>query len=130
MKAKIGSWWLASLEAMPGEKVLFSVLANRRQSSQRAVGGKLFITNLRVIFIPHLFDSATGGEQMTFPLQDLHEIGTQPSGGDFFGGGMRDRLRLVHRSGMELFVVNKLPVVIENIERLLRRDGTFHNGRS
>lgn len=42
--AKIGNWWLKAVEAEPDEGVVWSQLANRVQSSHRAVGGKLFLT--------------------------------------------------------------------------------------
>jgi hypothetical protein len=51
--AKIGSWWLKSVAAEPDEQVVWSQGANRIQPSGRAVGGKLFLTDRRLVFCPH-----------------------------------------------------------------------------
>ena len=40
---KIGSWWLASIKAAKNEEIELSYPANRTQTSNRAVGGKLYI---------------------------------------------------------------------------------------
>ncbi len=112
---KIGSWWLARFAAQAGEEVLFSIFANRTQSSSRAVGGKLFITNRRCLFAPHLFDYVLGGEKCELNLADIMKVEREPSGGDVFGGGLRDRLYIQHKGGHELFVVNHLDSVIQKI---------------
>ncbi len=112
---KIGSWWLASIKAIKNEEIELSYLGNRNQSRNRAVGGKLFITNMRCVFLPHWFDFISGGKRMEFPLTELESVDVEPKGGDKFGGGLRDRLKLTHKNGHELFVVNKLEAVIESI---------------
>jgi hypothetical protein len=116
--AKIGSWWLAKHKALDGELVEFSVLANRTQSSNRAVGGKLFVTNKRVLFSPHLIDYLLKGELFALNLADIVRIDRQGAGGDTFGGGLRARLLIETRSGPELFVVNKLDSVIQKLHDL------------
>jgi hypothetical protein len=115
---RIGSWWLAKVDPLKGERVRFALLANRSQSSKRAVGGKLFVTNKRCVFTPHLLDFYTGGKICEFPLSEIGCVGVQPAGGDTFGGGLRDRLRIEHSNGIELFVVNKLSQVIASLQTL------------
>ena len=112
---KIGSWWLASIKAAKNEEIELSYPANRTQTSNRAVGGKLYITNMRCIFLPHWFDFVSGGKRMEFPLSELESASVEPKGGERFGGGLRDRLKLTHKIGLELFVVDKLEKVIESI---------------
>ena len=116
---RIGSWWLVKVNSLNGEKVRFALLANRSQSSKRAVGGKLFVTNKRCIFTPHLLDYYTGGKICELPLDEIGFVGVQPAGGDTFGGGLRSRLRIEHTNGIELFVVNKLSDVIANLQVLI-----------
>jgi hypothetical protein len=111
--ANIGGWWLAKFKAWPGEYVEMSFLANRTQSSNRAVGGKLFITNQRIIFLPHLCDHLSGGKIFQASFAEINEISRLPAGGDLFGGGLRDRLKIGLTTYAELFVVNKLDHVIE-----------------
>lgn len=116
---RIGAWWLGSIPAQPGEEVLFSALANRTQASYRAVGGKLFATNHRLVFLPHWFDRALGGEGLEIPLRTVTGIGDRPAGGDTFGGGLRNRLTITHTGGEELFVVNKLPELVAELRRIV-----------
>ena len=116
---RIGSWWLAKVNPLKGERVRFALLANRSQSCKRAVGGKLFVTNKRCIFTPHLLDFYTGGKVCEVSLDEIDFVGVQPAGGDTFGGGLRDRLRIEHANGIELFVVNKLNHVITSLQALI-----------
>jgi len=90
--AKIGSWWLKSVAAEPAEEVVWSQAANRLKDSGRAVGGKLFLTDRRLIFCPHWVDAATGGRPWQVPLERLAAIGTIPQGSP--GGWIRDRLAI------------------------------------
>src|SRR5436305_5062688 len=115
--AKIGSWWLKGVEAEPDEQVVWSQLANRTQSSARAVGGKLFLTDRRLVFCPHWVDAAMRGRTWDVPLASVAAFGIAPKGGDRFGGGLRDRLRieLLH-GGNELFVVKRLEEVVARLE--------------
>ncbi len=112
---KIGSWWLAKIDSNDREEVIHSFLANRTQSSNRAVGGKLFVTNQRCLFCPHLLDYFTGGETIEVELSQITEVGIKRAGGDTLGGGLRDRLKIVHGQKEELFVVNNLSDVVSII---------------
>lgn len=115
---KIGSWWLASFVTEENENVLWSCLANRTQSNKRAVGGKLFLTNKRLLFCPHLFDYVLGGQKLSINLNEIASIDNQDKGGDFFGGGARKRLKISLKDGnIELFVVNKLDMVVEELKQ-------------
>lgn len=109
--AKIGGGWLTSQEAHAGEDVSWSRLANRMQGS-RAVGGKLFLTDQRILFCPHRVDGLLFGKPWSVELAAVSEIGVEPKGSgkaSKFGGGMRDRLRIRTADGSEdLFVVKQL----------------------
>lgn len=114
---KFGSWWLAKIEVLEGEEEVFSILANRTQSQNRAVGGKLFVTNRRLLFTPHLIDSILGGADCRVPLNEIADISVQNAGGDTFGGGLRNRLRINLKNGSsELFVINRLDEVIDKLK--------------
>jgi len=109
--AKIGSWWLKSVEAEPQEQVVWSQGANRIQSSGRAVGGKLFLTNRRLVFCPHWVDGATGGKTWQVSLATIAAAGTAPK------RGRRDRLRIeLDDEHQELFVVNHVEDVVSRLE--------------
>lgn len=116
--AKIGSWWLASHDAAAGESVTEQWLANRATSSIRAQGGKLFLTNRRVLFSPHLLDYALAGRRWGAELSDVVDISrVDKKGSHVTAGGARDRLRIELSDGSaSLFVVNGLDRVIERLQ--------------
>src|SRR5436853_3642919 len=92
--AKIGGGWLTSQEARTGEEVVYSRLANRMQGS-RAVGGKLFLTDQRILFCPHRIDGLLAGKQWSVETGDVAEVGVEPKGSgkaSRVGGGLRDRM--------------------------------------
>lgn len=120
---KFGSWWLTKIEALEGETEIFSVLANRTQSTNRAVGGKLFVTNRRLLFAPHLFDAVLGGETRAILLSEIAAVSKQEAAGDTFGGGLRSRLRIDLKSGAEFFIVNKLDQLIEKLQSHIALNG-------
>jgi hypothetical protein len=119
---KIGSWWLKGVEAEPDEQVVWSQGANRIQPSGRAVGGKLFLTDRRLVFCPHWVDGATGGKTWEVSLTGVAAVGTAPKGGK--RGGLRERLRLELTDGAEeLFVVNHLADVVSRLETAAPQGG-------
>jgi hypothetical protein len=103
------------IEMQPGESLITSFRANRTQG-KRAVGGSLHLTSQRVVFRPHIFDRATGGETWEAPLNTVIDVAVAPKGGgSAFDGSLRDRLAVSTQSETSLFVVNKLPDVIGRI---------------
>lgn len=105
-----------------GEQVVMTKSANFSQNPQRAVGGKLWLTNRRVLFAPHGFDRALAGESVEIPLARVAEVGKEPVNlRHFFGGGIRARLRIATVDGaVYLFVVNGLHAVIAQIRDAAR----------
>lgn len=93
---------------LPGEVVRDSWPANHTQHTQRAVGGRLFLTTHRLLFEPHAFDAATGGLPWAAPLAHVAHVGvTKVDLSHLFGGGLRKRLKVAFRDGSHtLFVVN------------------------
>ncbi len=117
---QIGGWWLAGYEELPGEVEVWSCLANRTQN-WRAVGGKLFLTNQRVVFCPHRFDYVLGGQGWAGSLNDIDGFGEEAPNSEPFSGGLRTRLAINLRNGTkELFVVNQLGPVIERLQSAVK----------
>ncbi len=118
----IGGGVIVTREARPGEVVLWARFANRTQGGYRAVGGKLFLTNQRLLFLPNRVDAALGGHAWEAELADVRGVGRQPARRRptmLFSGGLRDRLRVVLNQGpVELFVVNQLEEVIARLEQI------------
>jgi hypothetical protein len=102
----------------PGESVTWSRRANRFQGS-RGVGGRLVLTDRRLVFSPHRFDAALAGSVWQAAFDQVSSVGIEPRGSAhkaLFGGGLRKRLRVrTGDGGEELFVVNKLDQVLESL---------------
>ena len=80
--ANIGSWWLASHQAQEGGKVIWSCFAAHAQSADRAMGGKLFVTNRPLLFLStNLVDYATGGDRWSASLAGVCNADEQPAQG-------------------------------------------------
>jgi hypothetical protein len=113
--------WVREPGLAQSETISWNQAANRTQSSGRAVGGRLFLTQQRLVFEPGRFDAAFGGAAWQAPLIAIRAVGSQAPGGQTFGGGLRTRLRLdLADGGVELFVVNHLDDVILVISEAVR----------
>jgi hypothetical protein len=55
----------------PGEELLWSQGSSRRQSRFRTVGGRLYLTNRRLVFAPHKMDARHGGHEWDVALSDV-----------------------------------------------------------
>jgi hypothetical protein len=113
--------WVREPDLLSGEKVVWHRNANREQTSLRQVGGRLFLTNHRLLFVPNRFDDATGGEPWSCKTTDIAAVSVEPSRSalPFFGwtAQLRRRLRVEPRAGdAELFVVNR----VEDAASMLR----------
>ena len=100
-------------DLLSGEKVVWRRNANREQISLRQVGGRLFLTNRRLVFVPNRFDDATGGDPWSCTTTDIAAVAVEPSRSTipFFGwtAQLRRRLRVEpHGADAELFVVNRV----------------------
>lgn len=107
-----------------GERVLWSVLANRTQG-RGAVGGKLFVTSERVCFVAHRLDHAVRrSPDVAIPHDDIADVGVEPPGSTMtFNGSMRARLRVTRRGGeSEYFVVNRQRQVCDLLRSTLGID--------
>lgn len=117
----IGSWWLAKITKLDDEKEIFSLIANRTQASNRGVSGKLFFTNRRMLFTPHLIDYIAGGKKFELDLSKIEKVCKELVNDDRFGPvGFKDRLRIEYSNRLEMYVVKNLDAVITKIEAHLR----------
>lgn len=107
------------------ERVLKEINANYTQEENRAVGGKLTITNESVQFSPHKIDELTGGEKLQIPVDKIANVGVEKKFNRGLkdalkGGGLRDRLRIELVGGEEeLFVVSNVNEVVEDVQMLI-----------
>lgn len=107
------------MELQPGEIETFSKRANY-SAGKRAVGGKLHVTDRRVVFEAHGFDKALGGKSMEVPLSDVTAVSVEPKGSfikNMTSGGARARLRVDAGDTAHLFVVSGVQDVVQQLRR-------------
>lgn len=112
--------WIHEPDLQRGEEVLWSQHANREQDSFRQAGGRLFITDRRIVFVPGSFDKASGGRPWEAPLDQVAVVTVEPRRftAPLLGlaARLRRRLRLELRDGsVELFVVNGLERLVGKV---------------
>ena len=117
---KIGSWWTIKEIQLHNEVLLYSCLANRRQNFCRNVGGKLFVTNFRILFLPHYFDFFLLGKKWVVDIKKVNLIKVEKKRFKLFNVSLRDRL-LIECSEIckEYFVVNNLKHIIFSLNQIL-----------
>lgn len=115
-------WWVPKAELEAGETSTATWMANFTASSWSAVGGKLELTDRRLIFRPGRVDRALGSKAWSVPLTAVTELGRVKRTWNPWNGGLRTRLRVTTRDGAaHLFVVNGLDRVIAAIEQARTR---------
>ncbi|MFC6013473.1 hypothetical protein [Nocardia lasii] len=107
--------WIGSPALDASEHVVWEQLANRTQG-RRAVGGRLHLTETRLLFVPNHLDAATGGKRWETRVSEVRGIGKEAPDGGLFSGGLRTRLRLDTDKGTELFVIGEIDEVIARLE--------------
>jgi hypothetical protein len=110
-----GIWTPASV-LQPQEVVLERILANHTQGKM-AAGGRLFLTTTHLRFIPHLFDRLFRRSDCAILRGNVvsASVVDQSSKDGPFAGGSRRRLKIQTRSGVELFVVNRVDDVAARV---------------
>ncbi len=98
-------------------------MANYTQDGWGAVGGKLFVTDRRVIFLPNVLDDMLGCSSIDLSLESIAELFVKErsvSLGNPFSGGGGDRLAICRNDGQEtLFAVWQLLKTMRAIEAAL-----------
>ena len=114
----MGGFWVRKPTLQADEVARWQTAANRTQGN-RSVGGRLFLTNQRVLFEPNRVDSITGGQRWSVDLTEVHEVGVEKRGMNPVSGALRKRLRLKCTGTTELFVVNHVDEVIDVLKTAL-----------
>lgn len=111
----VGIWTPASF-LQPQEVVLERIFANHTQGKM-AAGGRLFLTTTHLRFIPHLFDRLFRRSDCAILRGNVvsASVVDRSSKDGPFSGGSRRRLKIQTRSGVELFVVNRVDDVAARV---------------
>ena len=105
----------------PNEEVLLEIRANHTQG-KRAVGGKIFVSDARLMFIPNCVDARTGGTTLEIPLGTITSvIQVRPAFRltEIFSGGWLSRMGICTKTNeTHLFIVNRLKRTLEIFKKL------------
>jgi hypothetical protein len=102
----------------PGEQVTWRVTANR-SCAGIAVGGRLFVTDRRILFRPTGFEQGLGQEAWECQFSDVIDVDLAERELNFFSGGLRRRLRIRTNESTELFVVWRPRPIADRLARAL-----------
>lgn len=116
---KSQDWWFNQPVFHESESNVFEVPANYSQG-YRAVGGKLFGSTQRLIFVPNRIDAKLGGRVVSIPrdqITNVSKVARSWSVFEIFSGALVPRMSVMLHDGTRfLFVVNSID---ENITLLL-----------
>lgn len=95
-----------------GEEIRWEARANRFQQKIRSVGGRLYLTDRRLIFAPNKFETRIGGKAWTARLLDLEQA---------FSDGSIRTVRVVAKGGEgQRFVVGQKTETAATIDAAIR----------
>jgi hypothetical protein len=99
-------------ELEPGEEIRWEARANRFQQKIRSVGGRLYLTDRRLIFAPSRFETRVGGRAWSAGLHELERA---------FAGGSIRTVRVVTSGGPDQrFVVGQKDETAATIDAAIR----------
>jgi hypothetical protein len=100
--------WVREPELAEDESITMTLAANR-QVRWRAVGGRLFVTNERLIFEPNAVDRRSGGGRWECRLGSIRSVEVDRRSGTFWGPllKVRPRVFVSTESEEEAFLVNR-----------------------
>jgi hypothetical protein len=113
-------FWVAKPKLVEGESICWECLANRSLNRWITAGGRLVVTDRRVLFQPNRFDAATGKKPWDCPLAYVAGLATLDRDFTVLAGGVRKRLEIRTRDGAEAFVLNDPEKKAMELRELLR----------
>lgn len=122
--SRLGSHLLERIDLRPGEEIRQSWMANR-SVGWRAVGGKLFLTTERFIFLRHFLERLIPVQDQPWSREREDFVGAEVFGAEAWpvrplSGALRSRLCLVFvDESVELFVVWRPARAVAGINELL-----------
>ena len=112
--------WFNQPDLIDSEMIILAYPANHTQNGWRAVGGKLSVTNFRIIFTPNKIDRNFGGGSLEIGRQQIDRLFVKDrilSFKELFSGGLVARLGVKLKDDTEyLFVVSGLEQAKQEIE--------------
>ena len=113
-------WWVAKPYPPGNEVWVWQCAANRAQGDIRQVGGRLFLSDQRLVFQPNRFDAATHGEPWAVSRDQVAELSVTARQFSLNPAYWRNRLRVSQLDGeVDVFVVNHLDDVLARLRAWL-----------
>lgn len=72
----VGGWFVQSYELEPDETKTEKYATIHHRGDQRPWGGRLYLTDRRLIFVPNFIDRFLGGESFDIPLLEVDHVST------------------------------------------------------
>ncbi|MFY1583556.1 hypothetical protein ACN267_03530 [Micromonospora sp. WMMD734] len=72
--------WFVDPQLNPGEQRLHQTIANQLLGPSRTLGGRLVVTDSRVVFEPNRLDRLTGGRTWQTDAQAIRKVTETPGG--------------------------------------------------
>ena len=116
-------WWVAKPYSRGDEVWVWNCGANRQQGGIRQVGGRLFLSDQRLVFQPTRLDSVTRGKRWAVSRGQVAELSVSARQAGLNPAGLRNRLRVSQIDGeVDVFVVNHLDAVLARLRAWLAPD--------
>jgi hypothetical protein len=100
--------WVHEPDLTEGESITLAQAANR-QVGWRALGGRLFVTNRRLVFEPNVVDRNSGGKRWECRLETVRAVEVDRRSATFWGplAKVRPRVFVSTDSAEEAFLVKR-----------------------
>lgn len=111
--------WVAKPNLGGDERIRWQSPAGRSLNRWITSGGKLLVTNRRVLFQPNRFDMFTGKSLWDCPLTSAIGIAVVDRDPAVLSGGMRKRIEIQTSDGTQIFVMNQVDKKAQALRKLL-----------
>jgi hypothetical protein len=110
--------WVAKPKLEADERIRWQSTAGRSLNRWITSGGRLIVTNQRVLFQPNRFDVITGKKPWECPLTSVTGLYSLDRDPTVLAGGLRKRLEIQTLDGAETFVIDQLNDKIQTLREL------------
>lgn len=112
----IGGWWLSSYRLASEEALLHKYPTNYFSGEARPYGGRLYVTDRRLVFLPHRIDAMFGGSNVSLHFDDLNDVSSEA---EYLEDGELDTRRIPIRLRVETLDGEVHFFVVEDLDRAL-----------
>ena len=119
----IGGWWLSTFELRADESLLEYYAVNYFHGERRPYGGRLYLSDLRLIFVPHRIDALFGVRTATIELVTIADVRRDADGPPTDNGDHNPPACLTVQTDdgdAHYFVMNDIDLAVERILDAIR----------